>query len=63
MCASSARLRATRKQPVAAGLALVAYDVQPDGKETVRLRAHGAAPAVATHGAGAPAHAPHAHTD
>ena len=48
---------------MAAGWALVAYDVRPDGTETVRLRARGVAPAVATHGAGAPAHAPRAHTD
>ena len=45
----------------AAGWALEANDIAADGTATLRLRAHGAAPACSTHGTAHP-HVPPRHT-
>ena len=59
---AAAYLPGTPHRQPAAGWALTAHDVAVDGTATLRLQAHGAAPARSTHGA-THAHVPPRHTE
>ena len=56
--ATGAMVAASLRRARAAGWAIEATDVGQDGHETLRLRARGIVPTVATHGTRAPQHAP-----